>query len=214
MNMPDGKNQPSAVRPPAKPAEQVGLRVSLIPEQEEKIKDPRAGFGKFILTSVIGVLILGAIVGYLRFSVYAAGQEIKKIDARTAAIGEQSFSSAASLKDAKLSQTRLAALAVLLSEHRSGVRVFDFFEKHTLSDVAFSSIAIGENSTVNLSASAGSFESYAAQINELNAQPLVKGVVSSGLSPIYDGENKLQQVDFALSITFDPAIFTNSPAKD
>jgi hypothetical protein len=77
-----------------------------------------------------------------------------------------------------------------------------------LPDVFFSSIATSENGTVNLSASAGSFESYAAQIGELRAQPEVKSLISSGLSPIYSSQTEmLQQVNFAIAVTFDPSIF-------
>lgn len=199
---------PAPKQPAAKPAEQVGLRVSLIPAEETNRRDPHAGFRKFLIAVSIAVFVFGATAVYLGISVYLAKREVAKVKAQTAIYESQLASLAGSLKDAKLTQARLRSLSSLLGSHRDAVRLFVFLQNHTLPDVFFSSIATAENGAVNLAASAGSFESYAAQIGELRMQPEVKSLISSGLSPIYDSTtNALQQVNFALSVNFDPSIF-------
>jgi hypothetical protein len=202
---------PQPPRPAPRPAEQVGLRVSLIPTEEINKRDPRAGFKHCLLAIGIALILIIGVIVFLAVSVYMAKAEVAKINAQTDAYNAQTDSLANSLKDAKLTQARLRALGSLLGSHRSAEPVFSFLEQHTLSDVAFSSIAISESGLVNLAAAAGSFESYAAQINELRSQSTVKSLVSSGLSPVYDTNGNLQQVNFALSITFDQSIFV-SPA--
>lgn len=202
--------QPSP-RPVARTVEPVGLRVSLIPAEEMNKRDPRVGFKHVVIAiSVAAVLIVGVIV-YLGISVYMARQEVAKVNTQTDTYNQQAASLANSLKDAKLMQSRLRSLASLLGSHRNAAPIFNFLELHTLQDVAFSSIAIAENGTVNLSAAAGSFESYAAQINELRGQTMIKSLVSSGLSPAYDTDGNLQQLNFTLAINFDPSIFVAAP---
>lgn len=192
------------------------MRVSLIPAEEMNRRDPRQGFRKFVIAVSVAIFIFGATAAYLGISVYMAKQKVAKIKAETATYESQTTALTNSLKDAKLTQARLRSLASLLGSHREADRLFIFLQKHTLPDVFFSSIATTENGTVNLAASAGSFESYAAQINELRAQPEVKSLISSGLSPMYDATtNALQQVNFALAISFDSSLFLNhgTPAK-
>lgn len=190
------------------PPEEVGLRVSLIPSEEANRRNPSAGFKHAVIAVAVASVIIGGLVAYLGYSVMNGRQEAAKIKAQAESYERQATEMSGSLKYAKLMQSRLRSLASLLGAHRNVAPVFAFFEKHTLQEVAFSSISIAENGTVNLSATASSFESYAAQISELRKQPEIKNLVSSGLSPSFEAEGgRLKDVAFTLVVNFDPSIF-------
>jgi len=206
--MPEGVPVPAPeLKPPTPQAEQVGLRVSLIPEEELNRRDPRAGFKKWLITVIVAAVLIGGLCVYLGVKIYLAGQQIAALDAQTDSIKKQSDSLASSVSSTKLTQARLRALGSLLETHRNVAPIFTFLEQHTLNEVAFSGISITENGSVNLTASASSYETYAGQLNEFKAQPEVKEMTASGLSADRDSDGNLQKINFTLSLTFDPSIF-------
>jgi outer membrane murein-binding lipoprotein Lpp len=209
--MPD-ENQLQGVSatPTPREGEQVGLRVSLIPAEEAERQDPRQGFRHFLTAVIVSVIILGGITGGLWFWVNANQQKVSQLDAATADYAKQSKDMAPLIKDAQNTQARLSALATLLPEHKTGLKILTFLENNTLPSVGYSSISVGDDGTVNLMASAATFEAYAAQIDELRSQSEVTNVAASSLTPTYDDKNNLQKVDFNLSITFNPSIFVNN----
>lgn len=199
--------QSTPAAPAPKPADQVGLRVSLIPAEESERRDPRKGFFHFLIAVGAFVVMVGSLVGFLGFRVYSNKQKIAKLDAATANLAQQSKDLEASVSSAKSAQVRLKALSSILAQHKTGLRLLSFLEKHTLPDVGYSSVSADVNGSVNLTVSASSFETYAAQINELRAQPEIKKLSASGLTPGYDEKNQLKRVDFSMSLTFDPTVF-------
>jgi len=214
--MPDEKqNQPDLAQTPAQqPADRVGLRVSLIPAEETARQDPARGFRRFLIAVIVFTVAIGSLAGYLYLTVNVNAQAIAKLDASTLDLAKQSKDIAPLVKDAKNDQAQLKALSALLSTHKTGLRVFGFLEAHTLPDVSYSSVSMSDNGTVNLTVSAASFESYAAQYGEFLAQPEVKSLTVSSLSPNYDQNNVLTNVDFSLTLIFNPAIFlSQSPSS-
>jgi len=195
------------IKPSAPSAEQVGLRVSLIPEEELNRRDPRAGFKRWLVAVIIAAVVMGGICAYLGITIRSARQQIALLNAQTTELKKQSEGLTDSLAGAKKVQSRLRALGSLLGSHQNVARVFSFLEQHTLADVAYSSIAITESGSISLTATASSYEAYAGQLNELNAQPEVKALTASGLSPIYDSAGNFQMVHFNLALTLDPSIF-------
>ncbi len=200
-------------RPPANAteAEQVGLRVSLIPSEEQERHDPRHGFKQFAISVGIFILIVGVAMGYLGYHVYVDAQTVKKLDDQTEGYKNEVKSMESSVREAKLAQSRLQALSAILDNHKTAQKVFSFLEENTLPDVAFSSISLGDNGSVLLAAQARTYEAYAAQINRLKAQPLVKGISSTSPTPTYDENGNLGSVGFSLTITFDTQILLINP---
>jgi hypothetical protein len=192
----------------SRPSDQVGLRVSLIPEEEINRKDPVVGFRKFVVASSIGILLMGALAGGLWFWVSLSEKQVAVINAKTTGYEKQAGYLAGPVAAAQMVQVRLKAISSLLAAHRTGLAVFDFFEAHTLPKVAFSSVSIDDEAGVNLAASAGSYEDYAGQIDELRKQYQIKSLVASGVSPIYDDKGVLKQVDFSLALQFDPMVLS------
>lgn len=212
--MPNGDQNPQTPQPPVPPAprppEQVGLRVSLIPVDEYAKRDPAAGFRRFLITVIVFVVVVGGVAAFLGVKAYSNLKEVARIDAETAEMTKQSADLEASISEAKAMQSRLKALGTLLSQHRTGLKLLTFLEKHTLPDVAYSSLSVGENGSVNLSATTSSYESYAAQIGEMRAQKELKSVTASGVSPSYDDKNNLLHVDFNFALVFDENLFLGS----
>jgi hypothetical protein len=212
---------PPPLVPPPSPApnilrasEQVGLRVSLIPAEEMDRNDPRHGFRLFLIIVIIFAIVLGGILGTLWFFVNSNLQTVSLLNIQTAELDKSSKALAPSVKEAKNTQARLKVLATILPQHRTGLKILTFLENHTFPEVAYSSLAVSENGTVNLSAKATSFEVYASQVAEFRAQSEVKSVIASGLSPQWGDKNVLDSVTFNLTIAFDPLIFTNNePSK-
>jgi hypothetical protein len=213
----EAQNQPIAPPPLASssaPADAVGLRVSLIPAEEMERQDPSRGFRRFLVTAIIFIVAVGLLTGYLGFLSYADQQTVAKLDDATAGLVQRSKDMESSVAGAKSAQARLKALTSILSVHKTGLKIFYFLEKHTLPDVAYSSVSVGESGAVSLTVSAGSFETYAAQVNELRAQPEIKSLTTSSITPTYDEKNNLTRVNFTMSLLFDPGIFLiQTPAK-
>lgn len=209
--MPDEiQNQPAPAPvpvPPPRAADQVGLRVSLIPADEMERNDPRRGFRRFLTVAIVFVVVVGGVTGYLGLKVYTNLNKIADLKKQTDALVKQSADLAPSVKDAHLAQVRLRALSSLLAQHQTGLKLLTFLEAHTLPDVAYSSLSVSDNGAVSLAVSASTFESYAAQINELRAQPEVKNLAASGVTPTYDDKGVLLSVSFTLSLSLDPSIF-------
>jgi hypothetical protein len=193
--------------PVSRPADAVGLRVSLIPAEEMERNDPRKGFRLFLIAVGVFVLILGLVVGFLGYTVNTNIKTVAQLKVQTDDAKKQSDEIAPSVVEAKNAQTRLKALSTLLSEHKTGLKIFAFLESNTLPDVSYSSISAGTDGTVNLTVSAGTFEAYAAQVGELSARPEVKGLSTSSITPSYDADNKLLRVDFSMTLKMDPALF-------
>jgi hypothetical protein len=210
QNVPDPTPSP---KPQGKVVEEVGLRVSLIPVEETSRRNPRIGFKRAVIAVAVAALFLGGVAGYLGYKVIDGRKEASRIKASTEEIERQTAQMSDSLKYAKLMQSRLRSLSSLLDSHRNAAPVFTFLERHTLSEVVFSSIAIAENGTVNLAATAASFEVYAAQMNELRNQPEIRNVVSSGLNPSYGENGTLEEVVFNLVVNFDPSIFLSKAVE-
>jgi hypothetical protein len=212
--MPNGDQNPQVPQPSApsapKPPEQVGLRVSLIPVDEYAKRDPASGFRLFLIVVIVFAVLIGGAAAFLGVKAYSGLQEVAKIDAQTADMTKQSTDLEASITEAKAMQSRLKALGTLLGQHRTGLKILTFLEKHTLPDVAYSSLSVGENGAVNLAASTSSYESYAAQIGEMRAQKELKSVATSGVSPKYDDKNNLLGVDFNFALVFDESLFLGS----
>jgi len=204
---------PVAPPPPSKAVEQVGLRVSLIPADEAERMDPRRGFRRFLALVAAFVVIFGGIVGGLWFWVNANEQTIADLDAKTADYIKQSADMAPSIADAKNTQSRLKFLAAILPQHKTGLKLLDFLEKYTLPSVSYSSISASADGTVNLTASAASFEAYAAQMGEFGSRSEIKTVIASSIIPVYDDKNTLQKVDFNVSFKFNPTIFVNDSVQ-
>ncbi len=201
---------PAPAAPPepvSRPADAVGLRVSLIPAEEMERNDPRKGFRSFLIVVGVFVLILGAVVGFLGYTVATGIKNVAQINAQADDVKKQSDEIAPSVIEAKNAQIRLKALSTLLAEHKTGLKIFTFLENNTLPNVSYSSISAGTDGTVNLTVTAGSFEAYAAQIGELSARPEVKGLTTSSISPSYDANNILLKVDFSMTLKMDPALF-------
>jgi hypothetical protein len=212
--MPDeiANNTPAAPVPASAASDQVGLRVSLIPAEEAERLDPRRGFRRFLTIVIVFIVAVGAVCGGLWFWVNANRQSVAKIDLQTADYVNQSKELEPSIKQAKYTQARLKALAAILPEHKTGLKILAFLEKYTLPAVGYTSAAINVDGSVNLAVSAASLEAYAAQINEFKSLPEIKTVVASGLSPVYDDKNNLTKVNFNFSLTFGPSMFMNQPA--
>jgi hypothetical protein len=187
--------------------EQVGLRVSLIPSEEQNRHDPKTGFRKWLISIITAVAILAAVCAYLIVRIYQAKAQIAVLNSQSENYKQQSASLGSSISEAKATQSRLRVLSTLLGSHRSVAPIFSFLERHILSDVALSSISIAENGIVNLTVSAASYESYAGQLNELRSQPEIKDLTASGLSPVYGPKGDFQQVNFTMALTFDQSIF-------
>jgi Tfp pilus assembly protein PilN len=149
--------------------------------------------------------------GYLVYRYYSDLSAVRGLNAEIAAVKARSEDLGDSLKDAKRIQTRLRAIGGLLENRRIDSPLFVFLEKHVQANVTFSGLAAGENNAVSLTAVSGSFEDYAAQIDELKAQKEIKSVTTSGLNVRYDEQDRLAAVDFSLTVAFDPAFF--KPAK-
>ena len=205
--MPEETNKKSQDKPAAKPGSDVGLRVSLIPAEEGRKIDPQAGFRKFLLIVAGGLVLFAGYAGYLGYRYYSAKQEIKGLAAEAEKYRNQSAQLGESLKTAQMTQNRLKAVAGLLTGQRVASPLFDFLEKHTLANVAFSGLLVTEAGTVSLAVDASSFESYAAQIDELKKQKEIKGVTASGLNIKYDENHRLAGVGFNLTMAFDPSFF-------
>jgi hypothetical protein len=201
-------------QPPTKPVEQVGLRVSLIPAEEADRKDPKKGFKNFLLIAGVILFFFASIVSILGIKVYLNIKKVAVIDLEIKDIERQSNELTASIKDAKAVQIRLRNLNTLLENHKTGLKILTFLEKHTLPDVSYTAFSSGANGTVNLGVTASSFESYAAQINEYKNLPEVKTFSASSVTPVYGENNSLVQVNFSLSLTVDESIFlTKSSLK-
>ncbi len=203
-------NQPAAA--PAAASDQVGLRVSLIPADEAERLDPRRGFRRFLTIVIIFVVAVGAVCGGLWFLVNTNTQSVAKLDQETADYNKQSKDLEPSIKQAKFAQSRLKALATILPEHKTGLKILAFLENYTLPTVGYTSASISVEGSVNLAVSAASFEAYAAQISEFKSRPEIRTVVASGLSPVYDDKNNLTKASFNLALTFNPSMFNNKPA--
>jgi hypothetical protein len=162
---------------------------------------------RFLIAVGVFIVIIGGLVAFLGFRVYSNMQAIATLDAATADLNKQSKDLAPSVAAAKSAQVRLKALSSILGQHKTGLKILTFLENHTLPNVAYSSISASVNGSVNLTVSAASFEAYAAQINELRAQPEVKSLTASSLTPSYDEKNNLIHVDFTMALVLDPAIF-------
>ena len=203
----------SASKEPSKPSAEVGLRVSLIPVEKKKKIDPRAGFRKFIVICVAGLLLFLGVAGYLGYRYYSALDEIRVLDAQTAEFQAKSESLGVSLANAKATQNRLRGISALLADRRSFSPLFDFLEKHTVADVALSGVSVSEAGAVSLMADAATFEAFAAQLDEIKAQSQVKSAGSSGLNIKYDDHGRLAAVGFTMNIVFDPAFFKPAAGK-
>ena len=215
--MPNGdenlnKPVPQVPQPPTpRPSDQVGLRVSLIPADEIQRRDPVVGFTNFIITIAVFILVFGGAMGYLWYLVDNRTKEVTAIDAEAKELTEQSKGLESSVKEAKAMQARLKSLGTLLEKHKTGLRVLTFLENHTLPDVAYSALSVSENGSVSVAAKTTSFESYAAQINELRPLKEIKSFTASGVSPTYDQDNNITSIDFNLTLNFDESIFLNPP---
>jgi len=207
--MPDENVNQTAAAPASAASDQVGLRVSLIPTDETERLDPRRGFRRFLAIVIVFIVVLGLVCGGLWFWAKTNLQSVAKLDAQTADYNNQSKDLAPSIKEAKNTQSRLKALATILPEHKTGLKILSFLENYTLPSVGYNSAAISVDGSVNLAVSAASFEAYAAQISEFKSRPEIKIVTASGLSPIYDDKNNLTKANFNLSLTFSPSMFAN-----
>jgi len=215
QNQPAPTSAPTPVPVPStRSTDQVGLRVSLIPAEEMERNDPRRGFRKFLTVVIVFVVVIGGVIGYLGLSVYSNLNKVAGLKTQTDALVKQSADLAPSVRDASLAQARLKALSSLLAQHQTGLKLLSFLEAHTLPDVSYSSLSVSDNGAVSLAVSASTFESYAAQINELRSQPEIKNLVSSGVTPTYDDKNNLLSVSFTMTLALDPSIFSEvAPAK-
>ncbi len=211
--MPNGGMTPQKPAPRTLPvkapkaAETVGLRVSLIPTEEEEKKDPRKGFKKFVRAVSLVTALLALIAGGLWAQVYFAKREVGRIESQIMQLTSEQTALAKDAKAAKLIQSQLKGASILLDTHRYATSFFTFIEQNTLPEVAFSNVGITDDGNVNLSAEAADYKIMAEQVVLLRSSPLVKSLTLSGISATVE-QNQVSRVNFTLAILFDPAVFS------
>lgn len=205
--MPNEPVPPS--KPTPKPSDTVGLRVSLIPEDEMQRADPEAGFRAWRLAFTLGLIVLLLACGAVWAQVWNVGHQVAALEVETAAYADRDAQTTASWNEARRVQTQVKGIASLVTAHRYPTQVLAFLERHTLPTVAFQNAAFTDDGTISLSAEARDYEALASQVEEFRSDPLVRSVSISGISGNY-AEEGLAGVLFGLTISTDPAIFVRA----
>lgn len=182
------------------------IQVSFLPEKEYEKPEVIQARKRILIFSIIISLILG-LAFWLYFFVQTIAWQTKKTQIE-AALKEPTFAlSAEDLRKVESLTIRSAPLKNLVSRHLYWTNVFKFLEENTLPNVSYSQFA-GSGTTVNLIGRATDYTTLARQILAFKTNSLVKDLKITNLNAQISGKGEVLGINFNLSLTFDPKIFT------
>jgi hypothetical protein len=195
--------------PAPRGAENVGLRVSLMPE-EIKAVDPAARFRMFVLIVSVGFAVLfigtGALWGVVYFKraeAQAAAQNLAKAQNDLTGIG-------VAYDAAKKEQDKINVAGELFKAHLYPSRVFDLLQQDVLPKVSLITLNFTSSGALAITGTAADYETLVAQVETIKNDPAVRSVSFSGVNGNFDEKKVLEGVNFNLNVVLDPSFLVNA----
>ncbi len=178
------------------------VQVSLLDEQFVSAMQVDVGKRKFVLaflTVFFGAIFAGSY--YLLDRVQtAAAQEQAQVDSGYQQLKAQIGDAQAKWSAYQDLEPRLIAFNDLLDKHQALSRVFEFFERNTLADVAYSNLTVDQSGKASLTVTAASYAAVARQLAIFKEAPELATYDANAFAGSPD-----KGVNFQLSVQFKPA---------
>jgi hypothetical protein len=188
-----------------------GLRVSLIPTATERAPDVRTGLRIVIAIAIAAVAV--AVLGYAVSYWYVNGKknEAAALERRARVAVQSTAEMRTRLADARTEAKRLKNIGLLLDTHVTWTKFFDFLEKNTHKDIAFTQFTTEGLDSVTMQAEALDYRAIAEQVQDLSSAAGVVAVKVSGITTVVAPTGQMKFVRLTVALKFAPELVQARP---